>query len=290
MKFPRQGEKRCMECLLRRMTAGDIPAGARFAQIAAWNQTRSDWEMFLRASPEGCFVAEAEDEVVGTVATISYEGRFAWIGMVLVHPERRGKGIGRKLLKAAIDYLTDCRIPCIKLDATPQGKPLYAKLGFAGELEIERWELQRSPQSNPAASPGVVTEEALDQDHEVFGADRSSLLRAIANEHPGFVLKSLRQGKLAGYSFGRRGALADHLGPWVARDEFSARELLDKFLNRSGGARIFVDAPTSNPWAINLLRQHGFRFSRPLTRMYRGRNEFPGRTDLQCGVLGPEFG
>jgi predicted N-acetyltransferase YhbS len=279
-----------MEFRIRRMTEGDIPAGARFAQIAAWNQTRSDWEKFLRASPEGCFVAEAGGEVAGTVATISYENRFAWIGMVLVHPEWRGKGMGTLLLQTAIDYLTRCRLPCIKLDATPQGKTLHTKLGFVSEYEIERWELRRAPQPDPAAEPGVVTDDVLDFDREVFGADRSELLRAIALENPGLVVQARVQGKLAGYGLGRRGAIADHLGPWVAREESAARELLEEFLRRSSRSKIFVDALKGNPWATQLLREGQFQFSRPLTRMFRGRNEAPGRAELQCGVLGPEFG
>ncbi len=275
---------------IRRMTPGDISAGEQFAQIAAWNQTRSDWERFLRANREGCFVAEAGGEVMGTVATITYQGRFAWIGMVLVHPDRRGRGIGTRLLNTAIEYLESCRIPCIKLDSTPQGKPLYEKLGFVSMFEIERWELRRSPERESDAAPAAVTAEMLERDREVFGADRSELLRSIALDYPHLVIHSRGQEELMGYSFGRRGALADHLGPWVARDEPAARELLNEFLRRSNGARIFVDALKGNPWAIGLLRERGFQFSRPLTRMYRGRNEFPGRIDLQCGVLGPEFG
>ena len=66
-----------MDISLRMMTPDDIPAGLRLKEIAGWNQTRGDWERFLFASPQGCFVAEADGEVAGTAATISYEGRFA---------------------------------------------------------------------------------------------------------------------------------------------------------------------------------------------------------------------
>jgi hypothetical protein len=66
---------------LCQMTFDDIPAGMRPIEMAGWNQTRGDGERFLGASPQGCFVAETDGEVVGTAATISYEGRFAWIGM-----------------------------------------------------------------------------------------------------------------------------------------------------------------------------------------------------------------
>jgi GNAT superfamily N-acetyltransferase len=275
---------------LRLMTADDIPAGMRLKEIAGWNQTRGDWERFLRASPQGCFVAESEGEVLGTVATIPYQGRFAWIGMVLVDPASRGQGVGTKLLEKAIEYLDGCGIPSMKLDATPQGKPIYEKLGFVSEYELERWKLHRPPAPGATDGGGAVTKETLDQDREVFGADRSSLLQSIALEHPGFVLQFRSEGKLAGYCFGRGGALADHLGPWVAQEETAARGLLDEFLLHSPRENVFVDAMKLSPWAIKLVRERGFQFSRTLTRMYRGRNDFPGRPELQGAILGPEFG
>ena len=279
-----------MDFHLRVMTPEDIPAGMRLKEIAGSNQTRGDWERFLAASPQGCFVAEADGEVVGSVATVSYEGRFAWIGMVLVDPIRRGGGIGTKLLVKAIEHLDGCGIASMKLDATPQGKPLYEKLGFVTEYEIERWQLLRTPSLGSLVAAVSVTDEMLDQDRQIFGADRSALLRSIAREHPAFVLQYRSQGKLTGYSFGRKGALADHLGPWVAQDESSARDLLDEFLRRSRQQKVFVDGMRNTLWALKLLRERGFQPSRPLTRMYRGRNDFPGRPELQGAILGPEFG
>ena len=72
---------------IRTMTKEDIPAGMRLKESAGWNQTAADWSRFLEASPEGCFVAEIDGRVCGTAATISFEKRFAWVGMVLVDPE-----------------------------------------------------------------------------------------------------------------------------------------------------------------------------------------------------------
>jgi GNAT superfamily N-acetyltransferase len=280
-----------MDFHLRVMTSADIPAGMRLKEIAGWNQTRGDWKRFLRASPAGCFVAESEGRVVGTAATIAYEGRFAWIGMVLVDPAARGQGVGTKLLEKTIEYLDGCGIPSMKLDATPQGKPLYEKLGFVSEYEIERWHLRRAPAPNavPEANP-VELEEVLQLDRDIFGADRAVLLRSVAQDAPEFALQTRSEGRLAGYAFGRRGSRADHLGPWVAQDEISARSIFDEFLRRSCQPMVFVDGMRPNPWVIGLVRDHGFEYARPLTRMVRGRNDFPGRPELQCAVLGPEFG
>jgi len=279
-----------MSVRFRLMTLGDIPAGMRLKDGAGWNQTAYDWERLLSASPDGCFVAECEGRVVGTSATIIYEERFAWIGMVIVDSHYRGQGIGTSLLERAIRQLDARAVPVIKLDATPQGKPLYEHLGFVTEYDVERWALTRA-----VAKPAVGTvlreiEDALPLDREVFGADRSALLRSIAAETPEFVLVARQEEAVNGYAFGRRGSRADQLGPWVARDEAAAATLLDEFLRRSVRQLVFIDCVRANPWAVPLAKARGFGFSRSLTRMFRGTNRFPGRPDLLGAILGPEFG
>lgn len=126
----------------------------------------------------------------------------------------------------------------MKLDATPQGRPLYAKLGFEPEYDIERWMLRRTCSGHTAAPDASCTTEAssvevnrstelhelLQLDHKIFGANRSSLLRSVDEADPQFTW-AVRKGKLvAGYTFGRRGSHADQLGPWMAADLKVAEE------------------------------------------------------------------
>jgi GNAT superfamily N-acetyltransferase len=282
---------------LRTMTKQDVPAGLRLKDLAGWNQTAGDWHRFLDASPGGCFVAEENGFVCGTATTIPYENRFAWIGMVLVDPEYRKRGIGTGLLEKTIEYLDQQKIPTMKLDATPQGRPLYEKLGFVDEYEIERWMLKRSPDTStgptksrfaPLAEAQLTLIFAMDQ--EVFGADRSFLLRSLYDETPQFAIADWGNGVPQGYAFGRRGSFADHLGPWMANDKGSAETLLDEFLARSPREIIVVDCLRANALAGELLRARGFVFSRNLTRMYRGPNTYPGNPAFLCAIVGPEFG
>ncbi len=279
---------------LRTMTPADIPAGMRLKEIAGWNQTLEDWQRFLAADPEGCFVAEWNGQVAGTVATIIYEHRFAWIGMVLVDPQLRGKGIGTALLLRAIDHLDAKKVPCMKLDATPQGKPIYIRLGFQVEYEIERHSLTREITAESSArAPAVAAENfepLLEFDHLVFGADRSVLLRSLARSAPELVSIHRSGGAVEGFALGRQGSLADQLGPWAAANAAAARAVFDDFLRRSRRPVVFVDVLRDNAWAPALLAANGFQFSRSLTRMYRGENAHPGRPDLLGAILGPEFG
>lgn len=283
--------------LLRTMTERDVPAGLRMNRLAGWNQTAADWHRFLKASPEGCFVAEVDARVCGTATTISYQDRFAWIGMVLVHPEFQKRGIGTQLLKKTVEYLDQRGIPTIKLDATPQGQPLYTKLGFVTEYQIERWTLQRPP-GNVAGREktrlGHLTEDQLAlmfaMDRDFFGADRSYLLRSLLAETEDFALCTFDQGAPQGYAFGRRGSFADHLGPWMARSRAAAEKLLLEFLRRSTRENLLVDCMTPNSFAIELLRACGFVKTRILTRMYRGPNAYSGNPASLCAITGPEFG
>jgi GNAT superfamily N-acetyltransferase len=282
---------------LRTMAKQDFPAGLRLKELAGWNQTPADWNRFLDASPEGCFVAEVDGKVCGTATTISFENKFAWIGMVLVDPEYRSRGIGTKLLERTIEYLDQRRMPTMKLDATTQGKPLYEKLGFVTEYGIERWVLKRPARadaeiadSSRASLSTAQLVSILNKDREVFGADRTSLLRSLDVETPHFTMGAWDSGMLQGYTFGRRGSFADHLGPWMANEATAACCLLDEFLARSSRETIVVDCLAANPVAVELLRTSGFSYARMLTRMYRGQNQYPGNPDALCAILGPEFG
>jgi hypothetical protein len=133
-------------------------------------------------------------------------------------------------------------------------------------------------------------EEIVEADREIFGADRSALLKSVHREAPEFTSRFSVEGKLQGYAFGRRGSFADHFGPWMANDASTARKLSEQFLSRSNRDVLIVDYLKSNDIAGQLLRSLGFSFMRPLTRMYRGENAFPGCTERLCAILGPEFG
>jgi len=289
-------EQKPLAISTRIMTETDIASGVRLNTSAGWNQTAADWRRFLENSPSGCFVAEVKGEVVGTSATIRYENRFAWIGMVLVHPEFRNRGIGTRLLQEAIEHLDRIGVSTMKLDATPLGKPIYAKLGFVPEYEIERWTLQRPPGivSTQPMSGMTLDKSQMDRicdlDREVFGADRNFLVRSLHECAPELTCIACRGGELWGYAFGRKGLFADHLCPCVTTVPKIAQELLQSFLQQSSRETIVVDCLPSNSGVLDSLRAVGFAFSRPLTRMVRGPNSHPGKPEAIRAILGPEFG
>lgn len=281
--------------VIRKMTADDIGLGMMLKDMAGWNQLRGDWERLLAAEPDGCFVAEVAGTGVGTCTTIAYEQLFGWVGMVLVHPDYRRRGIGRALLDAGIDHLEGLGVNAVKLDATPMGKALYDTMGFVDEYGLERW-LGRGLASVKRV-PGMrqLTVDDLDAilalDTAVFGADRGRLLHLLLMDPSVRVAgRFTDQGELSGYVAVRPGQNAAYLGPLVAENADVATALWEWGRGTAGDLPMFVDILLPNRAAVELVQSSGFGKQREFIRMYRGHNASPGRPEWQYAILGPEVG
>jgi GNAT superfamily N-acetyltransferase len=190
--------------------------------------------------------------------------------MVLVHPDFRRRGIGTALLKHAIRHLREEReIRCVKLDATPDGQPLYEKLGFQAEFGLKRW-LRKGPEGEAKKSgePKELSEAALKLDRQIFGTDRGELLRRLARE--GLSVCERPDG-----SFGlmRDGNRAIYVGPISATDEEAGVSIASELIAQADETRwVFWDFPDANLAAADLARSLGFEPIRDLTRMWLGEN------------------
>jgi GNAT superfamily N-acetyltransferase len=293
----------------RDLTPGDIPAGLRLCRIAGWNQLAADWELFLRLSPRGCRAAVQDGRVVGTVTTVNYENRFAWVGMVLVDPDARSQGVGTRLLQEAMNLL--CGIPSIRLDATPQGRPVYERLGFEDEYKLCRMQLAViTAADRPDSTPGSLlsnpsqTEELSvrpmkaedlavvgEVDRRTFGADRHEILQWALQQSPEYAWIALSSAGLEGYCFGRRGFNFDQVGAVQSQSELVAQRLVAACLSSAKpGTRFIVDPLLHSPSWLEWLRLAGFVHQRPFTRMSLGGNRYAGVPEEMWTIFGPEFG
>ena len=84
--------------------------------------------------PAGIFVAEEDGQIVGYITT--YCDREAGIGMIpnlAVTASHRGKGIGRNLIRHALQHFQSQGMSCAKIETLAQneiGQRLYPSLGF----------------------------------------------------------------------------------------------------------------------------------------------------------------
>ncbi len=215
--------------------------------------------------------------------------------MMLVHPDLRRRGIGTLLMNAAIAALPPDA--SIKLDATPAGRTLYTQLGFVDEYDLGRLIAPRASWGAlPAAAAKVTPIRAADLDEiaaldaPAFGGDRRRVLQAWYARTPGAAFQLRRAGRLVGYALGRPGAHFAAIGPVIAEAEADARLLTQVVAESFGDRPLGIDSPQRHSAFRAWLEGSGFAFQRPLTRMVRGPNRWPGLPDRQWGILGPEIG
>jgi len=281
---------------IRQLAHADLPFADRVRDLAGWNQTRDDWERFLAMEPDGCFLAEWEGEQAGTATTTRYGTTLAWVGMVLVHPSYRRRGIGSALLEQCLDHLWRCGVRCVKLDATPLGQTMYDRLGFQTEWIFARWSgratgLRANPSGvglRPWCSTDLSESEVLDA--AVFGASRRRLLGALAAQSSAALVLESPAGSTAGFGLLRAGSRALYLGPVVATSEQAGLGLVEALLARSEGQTVFWDIPDPNTAAVSWAERHGFTVQRRLTRMHLGNSLAPSDPRRQFALSGPETG
>ena len=278
---------------IRQMTIDDLPLGLGLSRQARWNQTESDWQRFISMEPEGCFVAELNGSSVGTTTTCVFGHQVAWIAMVLVDKSVRGRGIGTGLLKHALNYLKERKVGTIRLDATPAGRPIYEKLGFAPEYELARFEGIASenpcgeavPALRPAGVPPAAKNKGkmpspqkstanafsgiIDFDRRMTGTDRAKMLGRLFEESPENLRIAGQSNQLEGFITMRPGANAIQIGPCIAVGSAGTSLLCDA-LNRCAGRPVFVDVPLDNAPAVKIAESSGLRVQRCFTRMCLG--------------------
>jgi GNAT superfamily N-acetyltransferase len=259
--------------------------------------------MLRRLAPAGAFAAflDARDvSIVGTCIGIDYGG-FAWIAMMLVDPAHRGRGIGRRLLEAAMDAVP-ANLP-IRLDATPLGRPLYQQYGFQDEAALSRYVVDRDVANLPDADvpPAIrrLTREDLElviaQDHETFGGTRDTLLEWMWRGAPQYAYATCSDDGRIHYCLGRQGRVFDQIGPVTAGDEDIAHALVKAALASTGDRRVAMDVYDRHRAFAATLRDNRFAIERPLFRMCRAaasgacdRSIVPGGV-REFAILGPEF-
>jgi ribosomal protein S18 acetylase RimI-like enzyme len=257
---------------------------------ANWNQNEADWRLMLGFG-RGWGITAEDGTLAASTLALPYGERFAWIAMVLVLPEHRRRGHASRLLRVALAEMAKQKRTAL-LDATPAGHAVYVQEGFRDFWGFKRFSLSKDFSSNAKAKSLDHSHwpQVLALDATAFGANREEVLRNLAARQPKAALVAERNGQVIGFVLAREGREAMQVGPLVARDEGTARELLAAALG-AVSAPVYADvadhaAPLQN-WAL----AQGFAVQRAFTRMAHGPNAVaPGDASLVFCPAGPELG
>src|SRR5262245_53632848 len=134
------------------MNADDVAAGLALCRENNWNQTEAEWRVLLEPPSVFRVALGDSDRVVGTAGAVAYGRDLAWVCMVLVDGGERGHGLGTALVEQVLERLGG--FEAVGLDATPRGRPVYARLGFGDTLGLHRLAVPPGGERRPASEPG----------------------------------------------------------------------------------------------------------------------------------------
>ena len=126
-----------------------------WAAAEGWNPGLGDAAVFWPADPHGFFVALDQETPVAAISVVNHTNSFAFLGLYIVLPAYRGRGIGYGLWQHAIAHAGD---RTIGLDGVPDQQSNYEASGFCHAGATTRF---AGPVS-PKAAPGIEVAKASD--------------------------------------------------------------------------------------------------------------------------------
>lgn len=140
------------DCLPRLARASDLPSlAALFAAsevsdlVSPWERAEQIWAETLASPTAHVFVAEDESRIAATCMLITAPNllrggrRHAFLENVVAHPESRGMGYGKAVVRAALEHAwkLDCHHVLMQSGrADPRVHSFYEALGFRPGLRI----------------------------------------------------------------------------------------------------------------------------------------------------------
>ncbi|WP_394139956.1 GNAT family N-acetyltransferase [Cytobacillus oceanisediminis] len=237
----------------------------------------------------------AQGKIVSSAASIPYDTHLASIGMVIVHEEYRGLGLGKEVTQKCVNNIS--KTSSIMLIATKEGKPLYEKMGFKTVDFVHKYLCDRFTATNTVCPSGIAIENFKDSDFRAileidqaaYGDKRSLFLcNRIKQSNQCVVVKDDR-GKIIGYGLSILGPINLLLGPIAAPDSKTAALILHRLaVNYPGKLRI--DVPSGNDELMFFLEQSGFVKVNKPPIMVLNTSNMPARNNTLFAIASQAFG
>jgi len=278
---------------LRGLRPGDAAFIRSLVADQGWNAGVHDVETFTDADPDGWILAEIDDRPVGIVLATRWNEAHGWIGLYLVHPEFRGRGIGLELFQAALSRLMP---RSVGLDGDARQQANYRRSGFDDVHANTRWRgparlwRTRVETAQVADARELPIEVLVELDARAVGSPRPQLLRAWLAQPEARHLALLRDGHVAGLATARPARQGWKIGPLYAPDASGAAALLAAVTqNVDPEDECWLDTPNPNAAATAMMEGFGATAAPTSGRMVRGHGPV-GDTSVTFALLAHEVG
>ncbi|MED0874100.1 GNAT family N-acetyltransferase [Bacillus mobilis] len=234
-------------------------------------------------------------ELIASTATILYGEKLASIGMVIVHPNYKGSGIGKAITNACINSVA-AQTP-IMLIATDEGKPLYEKLGFRVVSYVSKY-ICNSYNANYHSVGNeeyIMNYEECDLeniikiDEYAFGTNRKVFLtKRIIQSEQCIVVKDKEQNVL-GYGLSIQTPENKIIGPVVARNDAMAMRIVH-YLAREHHGKLRIDVPEGKNGFMKELEITGFQTVNTPPIMMKNSDKLLKRSNELYSIAAQIFG
>ena len=278
------------------LDTGRIPEALLLSAEPGWSQVAADWRLMIEHG-DSFGISSESGRLVASGLTVMFDGPFGWISMILVTEEFRRRGLATRLMRSCMEALLGHgRTPA--LDASPEGREVYLRLGFRDVYRTTRMFTQSGRAAvvgEPGKSAGARSMGAEDlpavvaYDRMCCGAGRSYLLEHLYGRLPDAAFLAECNGHVRGMVLARDGRTCAQVGPLVAEDSETALALLRLVCAAIPGPVCLDIADHHEPiraWLVSL----GFSPVVPFVRMIHERDapcDDPGRVFV---IAGPELG
>ncbi|OFD50178.1 hypothetical protein BWGOE3_16370 [Bacillus mycoides] len=228
-----------------------------------WDYNREEIETILNTGIV-YGVVNAKEELIASAAIILYGETLASIGMVIVHPDYKGRGIGKIITDSCVKSVST-QTP-IMLIATDEGKSLYEKLGFRAVSYVSTY-ICNSYNANyhcVGNEEHIVNyeecdlEEIIQIDEDAFGTNREEFLKyRIIQSEQCVVIKDTKQNVL-GYGISIQTPENKIIGPVVGKNDAMAMRMVH-YLAKGHNGKLRMDVPEGKKDFVKELEINGFQ-------------------------------
>ena len=172
------------EFVIRTMREAELEVTMEWAGREGWNPGLHDAEAFYRADPAGYFVGLLSGAPVACISAVAYSDTFGFLGLYIVKPEHRGRGLGTKIWEGALEHLDDRNVgpdgvAARQADYEKYGfRFVYGNLHYAGTFAIPD-----KLSGNIVDLKNVKTSKIVEYDSRMFPAERSDFISRWVSQH-----------------------------------------------------------------------------------------------------------
>ncbi|MFF1288337.1 GNAT family N-acetyltransferase [Bacillus thuringiensis] len=276
---------------LRKEQIGDIVA---LSSYIGWDYNREEIEtVFNLGIVYG--VWNERKELIASAAIILYGEVLASIGMVIVHPDYKGRGIGKMITNSCMNSVS-AQTPFM-LIATDEGKPLYEKLGFRVVSYVSKY-ICNSYNANHKCAENeeymvVYKEGDLERiikiDEGAFGTSRNEFLKQrIMQSERCVVVKDTKE-NVVGYGICIQTPENKIIGPVVAKNNAMAMRIVHDLVRGHNG-KLRMDVPEGKKDFMKELEIAGFKKVNTPPIMMKNSNRLLKRNSELYSIAAQIFG